>query len=113
MTPLGKPLVFYLKHMAEMNRLYVDLEEGEERDLTGLDDAERVVQMARTVGAAASEQAADFLELCGRGIEDHFSAMKVAALGNKRRRASIVENWGWQAKVQVASAPGGSFWCGV
>ena len=38
MTALGKPLVFHLKHMAEMNRLYGDAEyDGIEPDLMGLE----------------------------------------------------------------------------
>ncbi len=64
MTPLGKALVFYLKYMAEMDRLYADLAEGEERDLTGLEDAEQLLERARSVGDAASNEVVDFLGLC-------------------------------------------------
>jgi hypothetical protein len=114
MTQLGKPLVFYLKYLAEMNRLYGDPEEGEEPDLTGLDDAEQVQEMARTVGAAAHEQAADFLELCGKGIEDHFTGLGTAAiLANKRRRSKVADTLWWEAKVRVSSVPSGEFSCGV
>jgi hypothetical protein len=114
MTQLGKPLVFHLKYMAEMNRLYGEPEYGgEEPDLTGLDNAERVREMARTVGAAAYQQAADFLELCGRGIEDHFIGLGVATLANKKKRASVVSDWSWKTRVQVPSARDGWFVCGV
>jgi hypothetical protein len=112
MTQLGKPLVFYLKHMAEMNRLYGHAE-GEEPDLAGLDDAERVSEMARAVGAAAYEQAADFLELCGKRIEGHFTGLGLATLAKKRKRAYVIDNWTWEARVNVSSTPGGWFWCGV
>jgi hypothetical protein len=113
MTQLGKPLVFYLKYLAEMNRLYCDLEEGEERDLTGLDNAEYVLEMARTVGDGATEHVADFLARCGKGIEDHFTGLRNATLTNKSRRATVVNTWRWEAKVNVSSVPGGSFYCGV
>ena len=113
MTPLGKPLVFYLKHMAEMNRLYQDLEEGEERDLKGLDDPEHVMKMTRTVGDAACEHVADFLQACGKEIEDHFARLGIATLAKKAKRAWVAANWDWSAKYQVASVPGGWFYCGV
>ncbi len=112
MTSLGKPLVFYLKYMAEMTRLYADLEEGEERDLTGLEDAEHVVQMARTVGDAACEQVADFLALCGREVEVHFTAQG-ATLDAKTKRTFVVNNWSWRAHVKHPSVPGGWFALGV
>jgi hypothetical protein len=85
MTPLGKPLVFYLKYLAEMNRLYDDPEyHGIEPDLTELQDAEQVRGMARTVGSAAYEQAADFVERCGESIEKHFTDLGIATFGNKK-----------------------------
>src|SRR5216683_6925355 len=90
MTPLGKPLVFYLKYMAEMQGLYEPEYEGGKLDLTGLEDANHFREMARTVGAAASEQAADFLELCGKGIEEHFNGLGIATLANKKRRSAVV-----------------------
>lgn len=110
MTPLGKPLVLYLKYMAEMNRLYGHAEE-EEPDLTGVDNAEQIKEMARVVGAAAYEQAADFLELCGKGIEEHFAGLG-ATLSHKRGR-SYVRNW-WEWGTRVYAAPSnGWFSCGV
>ena len=43
--------------MAEMERLYGDAEsEAGEPDLTGLDDAEHIREMARTVGAGDLQQ---------------------------------------------------------
>src|SRR5258708_5453484 len=105
MTPLGKPLVFYLKYMAEMNRLYGLLEEGEKPDLTGVDDAEQVRVMARSVGAVAYEHVVDFLELCGKGIQSHFESLGVATLTNKCRRAYIISKWAWKTKVHVSSVP--------
>jgi hypothetical protein len=113
MTPLGKPLVFYLKYMAEMNRLYCDLEEGEERDLAGLDNPEQILEMARTVGNAASEQVADFLELCAKGITDYFTSLRTATIAKKTKRSTAVNYWYCQATVQVQ--PGRDTWfnCGV
>src|SRR5205807_5500517 len=111
MTPLGKPLVFYLKYMAQMDSLYGG--EGEELDLTGLKDATQVREMARTVGAAASEQAADFLELCGKRIDDHFTGLGIATLARKTNRARVVRDWDRGVEVRVSSVPGGSFFCGV
>ena len=107
MTPLGKPLVFHLKYMAEMNRLYGHPED-EEPDLTGLDDVEHVLETARAVGAAAYEQAADFLELCGKGIEDHFTGLG-ATVTNKRKRSGVLTDWYWWSKVWIPSVPGGCF----
>lgn len=84
MTQLGKPLVFYLKYYAEMQRLYEPEYEGGDPDLTDLDDAEQVRGKVLAVGAAASEQAADFLELCGKGIGDHIAALGLARIEKKR-----------------------------
>jgi hypothetical protein len=113
MTPLGKPLVFYLKYMAEMNRLYGDptYYGGEEPDLTEVDDAEQVRDISRAVGAAASEQVADFLELCGKRIEEHFTSLKIARLDKKRTRTLVVRNWYWGARVYVSSMPSSWFSC--
>jgi len=111
MTPLGKPLVFYLKYMAEMEGLYV--EGSEEPDLTGLDEVEHVRELACAVGDAACEKMADFLELCGKGIEEHFNGLGIATLTNKGKRAYLVRNWKWEGKVRLSSAPGGWFDCGV
>jgi hypothetical protein len=114
MTSLGKPLVFHLKYMAEMNRLYGDaVYSGKEPDLTGLENAEHVQEMARTVGAVAYEQAADFLELCGKGIEDHFGRLGIATLSRRTKRASVVKYWSWRVRVGVDSRNAGWFTCGV
>jgi hypothetical protein len=87
--------------------------EEKEPDLTGLDDAPQVREMARTVGAAAHEQAVDFLELCGTGIVDHFTGFGLATIANKRTRTYVLRNWGWGARVYVSSVRGGWFSCGV
>ncbi len=114
MTPLGKSLVFHLKYMAQMNHLYGDGELlGIEQDLTGLEDAERVRQMTRTVGAAAYDEAVDFLELCGKVIEHHFLSTGIAALTGKSKRAWINKHWDWRTYIQIPSVPNSSFTCGV
>ena len=114
MTPLGKPLVFYLKYVAEMDLLYADHEEGDEPDLKGLgDDAEHVRAMVGAVGDAACEQGADFLEKCAKGIEEHFIGLGSATLASQKKRAYLVNNWAWKAMVRVSSVPGDGFECGV
>jgi hypothetical protein len=90
--------------MAEMNRLCDDPEdEGEAPDLTGLDDAERVREMVHTVKAAANKQATDFLELCGREIDNHFTSLEIKKLGREKK-----PDWQWMREVGRSS-----FWCGV
>jgi hypothetical protein len=113
MTPLGKALVFYLKYMAEMNHLCHPEKYGDEPDLTGLNDAEQVRKMACTVGAAASGQAAEFLQLCGKGIEAHFTGLGNAKLANKANRATVVQKWRWHRRVYGSSSRDGWFVCGV
>jgi hypothetical protein len=112
MTPLGKALVFYLKYMAEMDRLYCPEDYAGEPDLTGVDDPEHVREIATTVGAAASEKAAEFLELCAKGIVDHFTGLG-ATIVYKKKRSFLLRNWWWGAQVQVPSVPGGEFSCAV
>ena len=68
MAILGKCLLFYLKYPAEMERLY----EPEEPKVEGLPDPDKLLQKIRRVGATASREAADFLELCAPRIEQHF-----------------------------------------
>jgi hypothetical protein len=112
MTPFGKPLVFYLKYMAEMDRRYgePELSGGEEPDLTGLDDAQHVREMARSVGAAACQAAADFLELCGTAIEKHFTGLGIVTPSNTAKRATVVRNWDWYTCVHMS---GVRFYCGA
>ena len=96
---------------AEMDRLYSDSEsECNEVDLTGLQESEKVREMVRTVGAIAYDQSADFLELCGREIENHFTGLGIAKLSKKRTRAYVARNWFWEARYNVK---GGEFWCSV
>lgn len=120
MKQLGKPLVFYLKYMSEMDRLYADVADvvikGQEPDITGLEDVVRVREISRGVGSAACEQAADFLELCGKGIMRHFAGLRIAALAQKTKRATIIRRawwWEWSTQVNVPAVPGGWFRCGV
>ena len=114
MTPLGKPLVFYLKYSTEMDLLYSDGEsEDDEADLKALQDAEQVRKMARSVGAAANEHVADFLELCAIRIESYFKGLGIATRVKKRTRPYLIRNWEGDAKVYVDSVPGGRFYCGV
>lgn len=113
MTPLGKPLVFYLKYMAEMNHLCSPEYYGGEPDLNALENPEQIREMARIVGDVACEQVADFLELCGRKIEEHFNGLGIAKLEKKKSRAYMLGYWEWGARVYVSSLPRDWFWCGV
>jgi hypothetical protein len=113
MTPLGEPVVFYLRYMAEMSRLCFPDDHGGEPDLTGLKNADRVKDMARIVGDLACERVADFLELCAKGIEEHFTGQRIGTVERKKTRAFMKRNWDCGLRVDVASVPGGSFWCGL
>jgi hypothetical protein len=116
MTLLGEPLVFYLKYMAEMTILYGDAvyDGGDEPYLKELDNAEQVRAAAHTVGATADEQAADFLELCGKAIEEHLTGLGFTNFANRARRATLAHNWDWHIRVHVRSSlQAGWFYCGV
>ena len=114
MTPLGKPLVFHLKYMAEMNHLYGHSQfAGEKPDVTGLGDPDVVCEMARIVGESAYELAADFIELCAKDIESHFQATGITTLEGSRRRPYIRCYWEWGVWVRVPAVPGGVFGCGI
>src|SRR5437899_1041721 len=102
------------RYPAEMDRLYSTPEYfGEEPDLTGLTDAERVHEMAYAVGAAAYSEAAELLKECGKKIEDHFTALKNVVLVKKARPSTILRNWEWKGIVGHSSVPRGWFECGV
>ena len=113
MVALGKSLVFYLRYMAAMNRLYYPAEYGSEPDMTTLDDAERVREMAGIVGESASNEAANFLEALGKELETHFNGLKIATLRRKRSRAFAKSYWDWGARVYVSSVRNGWFACGA
>lgn len=86
MTQLGKSLVFYFRYWTEMQRL-----ESEGGELEGLPEPEKTREIALQVGGKASRQAADLLEKCTGGLEEHFRS-----IGRCKRitRERIVErNW--------------------
>jgi hypothetical protein len=112
MTELGKPVVLWLKHMSEMNRLYYP-EDYDGEKLVGLDDPTKINEMARAVGDRASDQVAEFLEMCGDAIEKHFASMKIAKPARRRTRSYVRTNWEWGTRVYVPSAGPGWFSCGV
>ena len=88
MAMLGEALVFHLQYMVEMNRY---LEEGDRSKLSP--DAQ---EMVRQVGAAAYEQAADFLALCDERIERHFCGLG-ATLLTRRSRRHLRDHWSGNA----------------
>ena len=115
MTPLGKVLVFYLKYPAEMAHLYENpvIKNGEEPDLTDLEDAERVREMARAVGDAAYLEAVEFLELCGEKVEEHITSLGNVTLFKRARKSAILEYWQWSVNVRLATTSQSSLTCGV
>lgn len=114
MTSLGKSLIFYLRYPAEMYQLYERPEyEDEAPDMTDLEGAEHIREMTNTVGAAAYQQAADFLKACAMKIEDHFRALGNVKFAVRAAPKAILKHWTWYARCEVASVPGGWFWCGV
>jgi hypothetical protein len=108
MTQLGEALVFYLKYTAEMDHLY---RRGDEADLTGVPDEQKVRDMAASVGTAASEQAADFLELCGQRIKGHFAGL--GADTGPFPRGRVVSEWRWWAMIHTAAVAKKMLYCGV
>jgi hypothetical protein len=105
MANLGKCLLFYLKYPTEMERLY----ETEEPDEKGLPDADQVLEKIRLVGNAASAEAAELLETCAPGIEEHFRGISVF-----RRSPNNLENtWDLQFTVSPTKARERRFFIGV
>src|ERR1700722_19715624 len=71
MPQLGKSLAFYFKYWTEMQRLY----ETEGGELEGLPEPEKTREMAQAIGDRACRQAADLLEACTVGLEQHFKSI--------------------------------------
>jgi len=71
MAAVGKSLVFYFKYWTEMHRLC----ETEGGDLEGLPEPDKTREMAQEVGSKATRQAADLLEACTPGLEEHFNSI--------------------------------------
>ena len=90
MAKLGRCLAFYVKYFPEMERLYAEQESPEEKpDLQGLQDAERILNMVKTVGDTACREAADFLESCAERIEP-----RLQTIGRfKRVRRDLTYHW--------------------
>jgi hypothetical protein len=101
MAMLGEALVFHLQYMAEMNRHF-----GDKAHITLPTETQ---EMVRQVGAAAYEQAADFLSLCDARIERHFCGLG-ATLVTRRSRSGIRDSWCCDAKIAFDK---GEFSCGT
>lgn len=110
MLPLGEALVFYLKYMAEMNRL-CHPEEG--AGLTGLADPEQTQQMARAVGAVADQQAVDFVLECSRIIDAQFEGQGATQFSHRRSARYIRDYWGCGVRIHHSTIADGWFACGV
>jgi hypothetical protein len=108
MASLGKCLVFHLKYPAEMKRLYWKPKESDdEPDRIGLDDPERVTKMATAVGDAACEEAADFLELCAKKIDDYLGSLQLLNIKKRSKRGKMMRTWQFEAAAERDPWEGG------
>jgi hypothetical protein len=105
MADLGKCLLFYLKYPAEMERLY----EADEPNLNGLANADQVLEKVLLVGEAASREAAEVLEACAHGIEEHFRGIGTI----ERVRGDTTRLWQIRYRVSPRRAKDRQFEIGV
>lgn len=99
MEKLGEALAFSLRYPAEMNRLCW-APPGNKLEVVGLDDALRVAEMARVVGDAACEQAANFLATCAEQIVAHFESFKSVLIRKEAQRRTLKKNWDYYAALE-------------
>jgi hypothetical protein len=97
MASVGKCLLFYLKYPAEMDRLYWE----DEPDVAGLPDADRNLDKIRLVGDAACRDAADLLEACVPGVEQHFRSISKVV---DRIRRNAEHSWDFEFRVRTKPA---------
>ena len=96
---LGKSLVFYFKYWTEMQRLC----ESEGGELEGLPEPEKTREMAQEIGGKASRQAADLLEACTPGLEEHFKSIGKCLRITSRK---IVERkWSLSCSIWLKNKP--------
>jgi len=105
MATLGKCLLFCLKYHAEMEQLY-DMEKPK---IHGLPNAEQVLKKIQLVGDTASREAAEFLETCVPGIEQHFRA--IGAIERVRRNPEVT--WDLHFRVAPGRVKDRRFYVGV
>jgi hypothetical protein len=106
MPALGKCLAFCLKYDTEMQQLLWRPKESDERpDTEGLPDAERVLNLVRTVGDTATREALDFLEECVTRIEGHFRGLTSITVGKRRPRSKVEAEWMHYSTLALRSAP--------
>src|SRR4051794_25213401 len=92
MAMLGECLVFHLKYVSEMRRLYWSpRESGEKLEVEGLEDAVQTITMVRAVGDASCREAADFVEACLDKVEEHFRSLCHVEIGGRAPRRSAIE----------------------
>jgi hypothetical protein len=103
MTPLGKPLIFYLKYPAEMARLYGQpkLSGNDLPDTTGLQDAEQVLKAVRAVGDAAWLEAASLVSSCMDAVQSRLHGS--GSLTWNRTSQAWMKPWSHWRGVKVAS----------
>jgi hypothetical protein len=106
MANLGKCMLFYLKYFSEMERLY---EAEEEPSLEGLPDADEVLKKVRLVGETADREAADFLESCVAGIEEHFRGISAV----QQVRSNLQKTWELKFRVAPKKAASNRFAVGI
>jgi hypothetical protein len=107
MANLGKCVLFYLKYSTEMKRLY----EAEEPKVEGLPNPDWVLERIKLVGDTACREAAEFLETCVPGIEEHFRA--ISAVQQIRNRNRLETMWDLRFKVAPRKAMDRRFEIGV
>jgi len=98
MANLGKCLLFYLRYLPEMDRLY----EAAEPKLEELPNSDRVLEKINLVGDAACREAAELLEICASQIEEHFR--KISTVQRIRNNLEKM----WELRFQVAGTKGTS-----
>lgn len=105
MATIGKCLLFYLKHPAEMERLY----EADPPRAVGLPNATEVLEKVKLVGDVASKEGAELLEQCAPAIESHFHPISMV----QRKRSRLEWTWNLGFRVAPKKSPSSIFEIGV
>lgn len=108
MAKFGKCMLFYLKYVAEMERL-CNVEDPKNPKLKGLPDPDRVLKQIKLVGDTANREVAEFLETCVQVIEEHFHAISDV----QRMRNNLEKAWELKFKVGPKNATDRRFEIGV
>jgi hypothetical protein len=88
-----------------MERLF----ETEVPKVQGLANPDQVLEKVKLVGQAASREAAEFLDICSPGIEEHFRAI----CSVERVRTNLEKSWGLRFRVAPKDGTDRAFEIGV